>query len=356
HEQRRNRNGNGFDKQETTAEDTKRRRDQILNLSAFLSSAKIKRSTSTRIVESVRQVSEVTIWSDRRCPELLSLIIEQQLPQSLHRLLQAEPKTAETSAVSVQVLQTLSIMLDGITDVKFLYALFSNNFVNQLIAAPVDLHNEEVLPYYVAFLKALSLKLTPETMHFFFNERLDDFPLYTTAIGLFDHPDSMVRVAVRAITLNVFRINDRDALEFILNAPCCAHFWEQIMQAIRGACDDVFRILVDLPDAGGNRSSSNGAPREWAAVDLILENHMGLLAYLNDIFGLGVERINRRLSMEFSERILTRTYIHAIEVGWRAGASSEETLFMQVVTLCISHFFAIVRYSPLLIDTVNALF
>ncbi|KAI8321520.1 hypothetical protein GQ54DRAFT_249116, partial [Martensiomyces pterosporus] len=109
-------------------------------------------------------------------------------------------------AVTVQILQTLSIILDGITDTTFLYSLFSNNFVNDLIAAPVDLDNDEVLAYYVAFLKALSLKLTPDTIHFFFNERLDDFPLYTTAISLFDHPDSMVRVAVRAITLNVFRI------------------------------------------------------------------------------------------------------------------------------------------------------
>ncbi|KAJ2859248.1 hypothetical protein FB639_005808, partial [Coemansia asiatica] len=83
---------------------------------------------------------------------------------------------------------------------------------------------------------------------------------------------------------------------------------------------------------------------------------MGLLAYLNDIYGLGVERINRRITTEFSERILSRLYVHAIEVGWRAGASPEETLFMQVVTLCISHFFAIIRYSPLLIDAVNALF
>ncbi|KAJ2704507.1 Protein CL16A [Coemansia sp. IMI 203386] len=352
----------GHRQQNNTEEETARRREQILSLSAFLGTAKIKRSTATRVVESVRQVSEVTIWSDRRCPELLSLIIEQQLPRALHRLLMAEPKTAESSAVSVQVLQTLSIMLDGVADVEFLYALFSNNFVNQLIAAPVDLDNEEVLPYYVAFLKALSLKLTPDTMHFFFNERMDDFPLYTTAIGLFEHPDSMVRVAVRAITLNVFRINDRDALEFILNAPQCAHFWEQIMQAIKGACDDAFRILVDLPDSAAAPAAAaaagNGghASKEWASVDLILENHMGLLAYLNDIYGLGVERINRRISIEFSERILARTYVHAIEVGWRAGASPEETLFMQVVTLCISHFFAIIRYSPLLIDAVNALF
>ncbi|PIA12854.1 hypothetical protein COEREDRAFT_50648, partial [Coemansia reversa NRRL 1564] len=112
----------------------------------------------------------------------------------------------DRNAVGVQILQTFSIILDSVSDERFMYSLFSNNFVNQVIAAPVDMDNEEVVSYYVAFLKALSLKLTPNTIHFFFNELMNDFPLYTTAIALFDHSDSMVRVAVRAITLNVFRI------------------------------------------------------------------------------------------------------------------------------------------------------
>ncbi|KAJ1929250.1 hypothetical protein EC988_010119, partial [Linderina pennispora] len=83
---------------------------------------------------------------------------------------------------------------------------------------------------------------------------------------------------------------------------------------------------------------------------------MGLLSYMNDIYGLGVERINQRITSEFLDRILIRTFVHVIEIGWRAGASPEEALFMQVVTLFLSHFFAIIKYSPLLVDTINALF
>ncbi|KAJ1946325.1 Protein CL16A, partial [Kickxella alabastrina] len=341
-------------KRQSNAKDAQKRRDQIHTLAEYLSTAKAKRSTCSRIVESVRQVSELTIWCDRRNPEMLSLIIEQNLHQSMLRLLtHTGPPTAVSAAVAVQVLQTFSIILDGITDTGFLYALLSNNFVNRLITTPMDLDNDEVLPYYVAFLKALSLKLTPDTIHFFFNDgNLNDFPLYTTAISLFDHPDSMVRVAVRAITLNVFRINDRRALEFILDAARCVHFWEQIMHTLKDSYDDAFRILVDLPTG----KQAGKVSEVWASIDMILENHMGLLAYLNDIYGLGVERINRRVTDEFNDRILFRTYVHAIEVGWRAGASHEESLYMQVVALFIAHFFAIIRYTPLLTDTINALF
>ncbi|KAJ2448038.1 Protein CL16A [Coemansia sp. RSA 2336] len=348
------------------------KRTQIQQLSTYLNSPKVRSGGGARkrLVESVRQVSEVVIWSDRRNPELLSVCIEQGLHQHMLALLQSRGRqrrwSVSDNAVTVQVLQTFSIILDSVSDTKFLYALLSNNFVNELIAAPIDMGNEEVVSYYVAFLKALSLKLTADTIHFFCNERMDDFPLYTTAIALFDHPDSMVRVAVRAITLNVFRINDPRALDFVLHSPKSSSFWEQIVCALKDTYDDAFRILVDMlparPHAGSAVATTQidrahmSAAQGWAAIDQVLEEHMGLLAYLNDIYGLGVARINRRITAEFAGRILERTLVHAIDVGWRAGASPEETLFMQVVTLFTAHFFSIVRFSPLLVDVVAALF
>ena len=36
-------------------------------------------------------------------------------------------------------------------------------------------------------------------------QHLRDFPLYTEAIKFFNHSESMVRIAVRTLTLNVFR-------------------------------------------------------------------------------------------------------------------------------------------------------
>ncbi|KAJ2645943.1 Protein CL16A [Coemansia sp. RSA 1250] len=348
------------------------KRKQIQQLSTYLNSPKVRSGGGARkrLVESVRQVSEVVIWSDRRNPELLSVCIEMGLHQHMLALLQSRGRqrrwSASDNAVTVQVLQTFSIILDSVSDTKFLYALLSNNFVNELIAAPIDMDNEEVVSYYVAFLKALSLKLTADTIHFFCNERMDDFPLYTTAISLFDHPDSMVRVAVRAITLNVFRINDPRALDFVLHSPKSTSFWEQIVCALKDSYDDAFRILVDmLPGRqhGGSAVATTqidrahmSAAQGWAAIDQVLEEHMGLLAYLNDIYGLGVARINSRITAEFSGRILERTLVHAIDIGWRAGASPEETLFMQVVTLFTAHFFSIVRFSPLLVDVITALF
>ena len=83
--------------------------------------------------------------------------------------------------------------------------LLSNNHVNSIIVLKLDFSDEEVLAYYISFLKTLSFKLNKHTIHFFYNEHLRDFPLYTEAIKFFNHSESMVRIAVRTLTLNVYK-------------------------------------------------------------------------------------------------------------------------------------------------------
>jgi len=50
------------------------------------------------------------------------------------------------------------------------YYLLSNNHINDLIVHGFDFGDEELVAYYVSFLKTLSLKLNENTLHFFFNE------------------------------------------------------------------------------------------------------------------------------------------------------------------------------------------
>ncbi|KAJ2442263.1 hypothetical protein GGF42_007015, partial [Coemansia sp. RSA 2424] len=108
------------------------RRQQIQALGTYLGGVRLGSGSRKRIVESVRLVSEAVVWSDRRCPELLSTVIDAALPKALLRLLRdqqrAEIKRQTATAVTVQILQTLSIILDGVSDSRFLQALLGNGF------------------------------------------------------------------------------------------------------------------------------------------------------------------------------------------------------------------------------------
>ena len=98
------------------------------------------------------------------------------------------------SFVCVQLLQTLNILFENIRNetslceahillmfgsiaiiirfLKFSYLdyLLSNNHVNCIIVHKFDFSDEEVMAYYISFLKTMSLKLNVHTIHFFFNE------------------------------------------------------------------------------------------------------------------------------------------------------------------------------------------
>ena len=98
------------------------------------------------------------------------------------------------SYVCVQLLQTLNILFENIrnetslcksvhvysfpskfygNDFFFFFVsdyLLSNNHVNSIIVHKFDFSDEEVMAYYISFLKTLSLKLNAHTIHFFYNE------------------------------------------------------------------------------------------------------------------------------------------------------------------------------------------
>ncbi len=90
------------------------------------------------------------------------------------------------SYVCVQLLQTLNILFENIRHetslCKYFYKynyvtiifvvdfLLSNNHVNSIITHRFDFSNEEIMAYYISFIKTLSFKLNSYTVHFFFNE------------------------------------------------------------------------------------------------------------------------------------------------------------------------------------------
>lgn len=70
--------------------------------------------------------------------------------------------------VAVQLLQTLSILITNIRKDTSLYYLFSNNHINEIAQLVFDFSDEEALAHYITFMKAISFKLNPSTIQFFF--------------------------------------------------------------------------------------------------------------------------------------------------------------------------------------------
>lgn len=148
----------------------------------------------------------------------------------LHKILQ-QPAN-RSGDVAKQVLQTLGIIIQNIRSETGTFFLFSNNHINNIVSIRFDFDDEEVLGYYISFLKAISLKLTKSTVQFFMTEDGKDgegsltFPLYSEAIKFAHHKEGMVRAGVRTLTLNIYSVQDSYIKAFVSASPASSYFYE----------------------------------------------------------------------------------------------------------------------------------
>jgi protein CLEC16A len=154
------------------------------------------------LVETLRELAELLVWGDQNDERLFDFFLEKNVFAVLLRVMEQKD-----TQVHVQLLQSLSILLENIAAPSALYYLLSCDRVNAVITHHFDFSDEELMAYYVSFLKTLSLKLDASTVQFYFNDETQEFPLYTEAVKFFNHGEGMVRVAVRTITLAVFKVS-----------------------------------------------------------------------------------------------------------------------------------------------------
>ena len=176
------------------------------------------------VVETIRTIAEYMIWGDQNEPRIFDFFLENNVMLYLQKvLLQPANRSGD---VAKQVLQTLSIIIQNVRSETAIFFLFSNNHINNIVDLDYDFDDEEVLGYYISFLKTISLKLNTKTVQFFFDTSRDctGFPLYTRAIALAHHKEGMVRAAVRTLTLNVYSVDDAGIQSFVTSPPASNYF------------------------------------------------------------------------------------------------------------------------------------
>ena len=125
----------------------------------------VTESNRATVVETIRAIAEFMIYGDQNEPRIFDYLLENNIMTYLHRILLQPANRA--GDVAKQVLQTLSIIIQNVRSETAVFFLFSNNHVNNIVDLDFDFDDEEVLGYYVSFLKTISLKLNAGTVQFF---------------------------------------------------------------------------------------------------------------------------------------------------------------------------------------------
>ncbi|KAJ8977756.1 hypothetical protein NQ317_001120 [Molorchus minor] len=181
------------------------------------------------LVESLRSIAEILIWGDQNDSSVFDSMRQ---------------RSGGSSFVCVQLLQTLNILFENIRNETSLYYLLSNN------------------------------------------HHTNDFPLYTEAIKFFNHPESMVRIAVRTLTLNVYKVEDASMLAFIRDRTAAPYFSNIVWF--------IGKHIQELDTCVRNDADHQSQNR---LADLVAE-HLDHLHYLNDILCLNITDLNHSSAVE----------------------------------------------------------
>ncbi|XP_072916456.1 protein CLEC16A isoform X2 [Hemitrygon akajei] len=286
-------------------------------------------SNRNLLVETIRSITEILIWGDQNDSSVFDFFLEKNMFVFFLNILRQK----SGRYVCVQLLQTINILFENISHETSLYYLLSNNHVNSIIVHKFDFSDEEIMAYYISFLKTLSLKLNNHTVHFFYNEHTNDFALYTEAIKFFNHPESMVRIAVRTITLNVYKVDNQLMLHYIRDKTAVPYFSNLVW--FIGSHVIELDNCVQTDEEHRNRGKLS---------DLVAE-HLDHLHYLNDILIINCEFLNDVLTDHLLNRLFLPLYVYSLvtqeQCGDRPKISCQASLYL------LSQVFLIIHYRPL---------
>nr|XP_049699901.1 protein CLEC16A homolog isoform X4 [Helicoverpa armigera] len=263
----------------------------------------VSESNRGTLVESLRCIAEILIWGDQNDSSVFDFFLEKNMLSYFLKIMRQ--KCGGSSYVCVQLLQTLNILFENIRNETSLYYLLSNNHVNSIIVHKFDFSDEEVMAYYISFLKTLSLKLNNHTIHFFYNEHTKDFPLYTEAIKFFNHSESMVRIAVRTLTLNVYRVQDASMLRFIRDRTAAPYFSNLVWFIGK----HILELDACVRNDAENSFSSHQSQQK---LDDLVAEHLDHLHYINDILCLNIPDLNDVLTEHLLHKLLVPLYIYSL--------------------------------------------
>jgi hypothetical protein len=282
------------------------------------SESDLEQDKGGKVVEILRQVTEALIWGEQNKNDFFDFFCEKNLLGEFIRVLSL-PRAPKT--LKMQLLQSLSMLVQNIRTQTSLYYLLGNNQLNKLILAPLDFNDEEILAYYITLLKSLAMRVDGDTVHFFFRQHPQcHFPLYIEATKFFKHKDQMVRATVRTITLQVYPIEDVDMRSFVLHHAAESYF-EQLAQHLKDLWLRFATSVASAAEAAGNELEK---ALEKAKRDN--DHQQDFLMYLSDILDLGVTKLNELLT----DRLFSEAFVPVLLTGTRTMSTKVQFFLIRL--------------------------
>lgn len=260
----------------------------------------ITKGNETLLVEILREIAEMIVYGDNKSELLFDFFCEKNI---LSLFLDFISSDNCPISIDIQILQTLSILINCIKNETSLYYLLSNHYINEIIMFNHKLSEDEcLLDQFVSFLKSMSIRLNVQTIQFFFIEENDKFPLLSRAIEYLDSKEQMVRIAAQSIVLNVYKVNDVKAQSYSLKDDILLYLCSKITLVMQIGYASIGKLATEYARVYNSQvslSSSSSYRKSVLKVEKsISENFVVIedwLLYIADILSLKIPKLKHSL-------------------------------------------------------------
>jgi protein CLEC16A len=254
----------------------------------LLENKSVNEDNKSLVVEILRIIAEMVVYGDNKSELLFDFFCEKNMLSLFLEIMWTE--SGCPAVVHIQILQTLSILINCVRNDTSLYYLLSNNYINEIIIYPFAFASDENLcDQFASFMKSLSLKLNIQTVQFFFIEETGAFPILTRAIGLLDlAAEPMVRISSQATILNVYKVDDSRSREYALQEEVMHSLFVNVVKLMQNQHTTISGICASyLAESCGSNDEGKLTRLENQLED-VLASTEDWFYYLQDILDLKI--------------------------------------------------------------------
>ena len=194
-------------------------------------------------------------------------------------------------AITFSMLEMVSFLTINIQNQELLEYIYSKKYPTRIAGQNMNLidklisldtkKNEEYLTYQINFIKSLTLKMNINSLNYFYDSNINQFPILTKSLSLYNYSDPLIRNVVKNIFLAIIKIKNDNLREFLISFPINLYYSNivfQLKNTIMKLC------LIDLGDDNGTKSFGKLQKEHDFIVDTIF--------YIADLLSLDIEKIN----------------------------------------------------------------
>jgi protein CLEC16A len=164
---------------------------------------------------------------------------------------------------------------------------------------------------------------------YYMQDEVISFPLYVEALKFAFHEDSMIRVAIRTLTLNVYHVGDESVNRFVSRAPLSDYFSDMVNH-FQKQCIDLDKLVVRSV-----RNADSAVPT--ASVEDAIVQIEDTLYYFSDVMSSGIPDLGRFITENILQLLVFRFLLPSLQrQSTDLGISVTTSMYL---ICCILHIF-----------------